>query len=62
MQPVVFRTRILLKYILSAIQRFMIFARWRVPCYFHPVKKVGDLDKAAGLVQAFDLLGHNNRR
>ena len=39
----------------------MIFAKWRVPCYFHPAKKVEDLDKAPGLVQAFDLLEYNNR-
>ncbi len=37
----------------------MIFAKWRVPCYFHPAKKVEDLDKTAGLVQDYDLLGHN---
>ena len=29
--------------------------------YFHLSKKVGDLSKASSLVQAFDLLIHNNR-
>ncbi len=27
----------------------MIFVKWRIPCYFHPTKKVEDLDKANGL-------------
>ena len=39
----------------------MIFAKWCFLYYSHSAIKVEDLDKADGLVQAFDLLGHNNR-